>query len=159
MKKTKYLTQAAMIAAIYVVLVEAFKPFAHGVMQVRIAEAMTILPYFTSAAVPGLTIGVLISNVIGPYGTLDMVFGTLASFIAAYLSYKMPKKFLVPLPPVLVNAVIIGLMLYYILLGTVDEMALLPIMGWVGLGQAIVCYGLGYPLMKILEKYDEKIFK
>jgi len=159
MKKTKYLTQAAMIAAIYVVLVEAFKPFAHGVMQVRIAEAMTILPYFTSAAVPGLTIGVLISNIIGPYGTLDMIFGTLASFIAAYLSYKMPKKFLVPLPPVLVNAVIIGLMLYYILLGTVDEMALLPIMGWVGLGQAIACYGLGYPLMKILEKYDEKIFK
>lgn len=159
MKKTKYLTQAAMIAAIYVVLVEAFKPFAHGVMQVRIAEAMTILPYFTSAAVPGLTIGVLISNIIGPYGTLDMVFGTLASFIAAYLSYKMPKKLLVPLPPVLVNAVIIGLMLYYILLGTVDEMALLPIMGWVGLGQAIACYGLGYPLMKILEKYDEKIFK
>ncbi|NLM04330.1 MAG: QueT transporter family protein [Clostridiales bacterium] len=159
MKKTKYLTQAAMIAAIYVVLVELFKPFAYGVMQVRIAEVMTILPYFTPAAVPGLTIGVLISNLIGPYGTLDIIFGTLASFIAAYISYKTPKQILVPLAPVLVNAVIIGSMLYYILLGTPEEMPLFSIMMWVGLGQAIACYGLGYPLMKILERYDEKIFK
>lgn len=159
MKRTKFLTQAAMIAAIYVVLVEAFKPFAYGMMQVRVAEVMTVLPYFTPAAIPGLTIGVMISNIIGPYGMLDIVLGTLATFIAAYLSYKMSKKILVPLPPILVNAVIIGLMLYYILLGTPDEMPLLPIMGWVGLGQAIACYGLGYPLIKILEKYDEEIFK
>ena len=57
MKRTKFLTQAAMIAAIYVVLVEVFKPFSYGIMQVRVAEMLTVLPYFTPAAVPGLTIG------------------------------------------------------------------------------------------------------
>lgn len=158
MKRTKFLTQAAMIAAIYVVLVEAFKPFAHGVMQVRIAEALTILPYFTPAAVPGLTVGVLVSNIIGPYGMMDIVFGTSATLIAAYLSYKMPNKELVPMPPVVVNAIIIGSMLYYIFLGTPDQMPLLATMGWVGLGQLIACYGLGYPLLRMLEKYKDKIF-
>ncbi|SET79424.1 Uncharacterized membrane protein [Natronincola peptidivorans] len=158
MKKTKYLTQAAMIAALYVVLVEVFKPFSYGIMQVRIAEVLTVLPFFTPAAIPGLTVGALVSNIIGPYGILDIVFGSLATLIAAYLSYKMPKKVLVPIPPILVNAVIIGAMLYYIFLGTPDEMGLLPIMGWVGLGQLIACYGLGYPLMSILEKYKKNIF-
>ncbi|SDK70218.1 QueT transporter family protein [Natronincola ferrireducens] len=159
MKRTKFLTQAAMIAAIYVVMVEVFKPFAYGMVQVRIAEALTVLPFFTAAAIPGLTIGVIVSNIIGPYGMIDIVFGSLATFMAAYLSYRMPKKALVPLPPVLVNAVIIGAMLYFIFLGTPDEMPLLPIMGWVGLGQIVACYGLGYPLMNILEKYKDKIFR
>ncbi|SNS77447.1 Uncharacterized membrane protein [Anaerovirgula multivorans] len=158
MKRTKFLTQAAMIAAIYVVLVEVFKPFAYGMIQVRVAEALTILPFFTPAAIPGLTIGVLVSNIIGPYGMMDIVFGSLATLIAAYLSYKMPRKILVPIPPTIVNAVIIGAMLYYIFLGTPDEMPLLAIMGWVGLGQLIACYGLGYPLMNMLEKYKDKVF-
>lgn len=158
MKRTKFLTQAAMIATIYLVLVEAFKPFAHGIMQVRIAEALAILPFFTPAAIPGLTVGVLVSNIIGPYGIVDMVFGTLATFISAYLSYKMPRKILVPIPPIIVNALIIGSMLYYVFLGTPDEMSLLTIMFWVGLGQSIACYGLGYPLMKVLERYQDKIF-
>ncbi|AKL94478.1 putative protein DUF988 [Clostridium aceticum] len=158
MKKTRFLTQAAMIAAIYVVLVEAFKPFAYGMVQVRVAEALTILPFFTPAAIPGLTIGVIVSNIIGPYGILDIILGGLATLVAAYLSYKIPKRALVPLPPVLVNAVIIGAMLYYIFLGTPDQMPLLAIMGWVGLGQLIACYGLGYPLIKILDKYGKRIF-
>ncbi|AOY76359.1 QueT transporter family protein [Clostridium formicaceticum] len=158
MKKTRFITQAAMIAAIYVVLVEVFKPFSYGMIQVRVAEALTVLPFFTPAAIPGLTVGVIVSNIIGPYGLLDIVLGSLATLIAAYLSYKMPKKLLVPLPPILVNAVIIGAMLYYIFLGTPDEVPLLAIMGWVGLGQLIACYGLGYPLIKILEKYKEKVF-
>lgn len=155
MKRTKFLTQAAMIAAIYIVLVEVFKPFSYGIMQVRVAEVMTILPYFTPAAVPGLTIGVLISNALGPNGMLDIVFGTLATSIAAYLTCKVQKKVLVPLPPVLVNAVIVGAMLYYVSLGTPDETALHIIMGWVALGQIIACYGLGYPLMLILDRYKD----
>lgn len=153
MKRTKFLTQAAMIAAIYVVLVEVFKPFSYGIMQVRVAEMLTVLPYFTPAAVPGLTIGVLVSNALGPNGMLDIIFGTLATLIAAYLTYKTRKKILAPLPPVLVNAVIVGIMLHYIFLGTPDETALHIIMGWVALGQIIACYGLGYPLMLILDKH------
>lgn len=158
MNKTKFLTQASMIAALYVVLVEVFKPFSYGIMQVRIAEVLTILPYFTPAAIPGLTVGVLISNIIGPYGLLDIVVGSFATLIAAYLTRKMSKKVLAPLPPIIVNAVIIGLMLYYIFLGSADETALPIIMGWVALGQTIVCYGMGYPLMLILDKY-KKIFE
>lgn len=158
MNRTRFLTQAAMIAAIYVVLVELFKPFSYGIMQVRVAEMLTVLPYFTPAAVPGLTVGVLVSNILGPNGMLDIIFGTLATLIAAYLTYKSPSKKMAPLPPILVNAIIIGLMLYYIFLGTGDQMALLSIMGWVALGQTIVCYGLGYPFMLILEKY-KNIFK
>lgn len=158
MKKTKFLTQAAMIAAIYVVLVEVFKPFSYGIMQVRVAEILTVLPYFTPAAIPGLTIGALVSNTLGPNGILDIIFGSLATLIAAYLTYKSRRKILAPLPPIIVNAVIIGIMLYYIFLNSADEMALPLIMGWVGLGQAIACYGLGYPFMLILEKY-KNVFK
>jgi len=158
MNRTKLLTQGAMIATLYVVLVEAFKPISYGIMQVRIAEALTVLPFFTPAAIPGLTLGVLISNIIGPYGLLDIVIGTSATLIAACLSYKMPRKQLVPVPPILVNGVMIGGMLYYIFLGTADEMGLLPIMLWVSAGQLIACYGLGYPLMLVLEKYRDRIF-
>lgn len=153
MKRTKILTQAAMIAAIYVVLVEVFKPFSYGIMQVRVAEVLTVLPYFTPAAIPGLTAGVLVSNILGPNGMLDIIFGTLATLIAACLTYRARKKILAPMPPVLVNAVVIGAVLYYIFLGTPDETALHVIMGWVALGQIIACYGLGYPLMLILDRY------
>lgn len=158
MNKSKFLTQAAMIAAIYVVLVEVFKPISYGIMQVRIAEILTVLPYFTPAAIPGLTVGVIISNVIGPYGLLDIVVGSLATFIAAYLTHKVGKKIWAPLPPIIVNAIFVGLMLYYIFLGSPDEMPLTAIMGWVALGQVIVCYGLGYPFMAILDKYKNNIF-
>ncbi len=157
MNKTKFLTQSAMIAALYVILVEVFKPMSYGIMQVRVAEVLTVLPFFTPSAIPGLTIGVLISNILGPNGFLDVILGTLATLIAAYLTYKARKKILVPIPPILVNAVIIGIMLYVIFLGSPDEMPLLAVMGWVALGQTIVCYGLGYPFMLILDKY-KKIF-
>lgn len=157
MNKTKFLTQAAMIAAIYVILVEVFKPFSYGVMQVRVAEVLTVLPFFTPSAIPGLTIGVLISNILGPNGFLDVVLGTLATLIAAYLTYRTRKKILAPLAPILVNAVIIGVMLYYIFLGSPDQIPLVAIMAWVALGQTIVCYGLGYPFILILDKY-KKIF-
>ncbi len=156
--KTKFLTQAAMVAAIYVVLVEVFKPISYGVMQIRIAEVLTVLPYFTPAAIPGLTVGVIISNIIGPYGILDIVVGSVATLIAAYLTYKMKKKILAPLPPIIVNAIFVGLMLYYIFLGSPDEMPLSAIMAWVAIGQTIVCYGLGYPFMLILDKYKKNIF-
>lgn len=157
MNKTRFLTQAAMIAAIYVILVEVFKPFSYGIMQVRVAEVLTVLPYFTPAAIPGVTVGVLISNALGPNGIPDVVFGTLATLIAAYLTYRTRKKILAPLPPVLVNAVIIGVMLYYVFLGTSDETTLHVIMAWVALGQIIACYGLGYPFILILERH-ERIF-
>jgi uncharacterized membrane protein len=153
--KTKPLIQGAVIASIYVVLTFAFAPISYGLMQVRISEALTVLPYFTPVAVPGLFVGCLVANVIGPYGILDMVFGSFATLLSAYLSYRLRKNpGLVPLPPVLVNGIVIGGLLHW---GYGIPVSLVTCILWVSLGQVISCYGLGYPLLKILKRY-EKIF-
>lgn len=163
MKSTKFLVQAAIIGAIYAVLTIAFYPisFGHNIFQFRIAEALTVLPAFTPAAIPGLFVGCIVSNIIGGFGILDIVFGSLATLTAAFLSYKLRhKKWLVPIPPIVLNALIVGTYLYYIFLRIPDMNVTLPaVMGWVALGQIGACYGLGYPLMILLEKYQGKIFK
>lgn len=150
MMKTKYLIQAAVIGAIYAVLTIVLASFSYGPIQVRASEALTVLPAFTPAAVPGLFIGCLVSNFISPYGVVDMVCGSLATLIAAALSYKLrSKRALVPLPPVLVNGAIIGGMLHF----AYGIPNLLACMAWVALGQAVSCYVLGLLLMKLLGKY------
>lgn len=116
-------------------------------IQVRVAEALTILPYFTPAAVPGLFAGCLIANIYGGNGILDVVFGSLASLFSALVVSRIQIKALVPLPPVLFNAVIVGTVLHFVLRFPLH----LTIAG-VGIGQAIACYGLGYPLLLFLEK-------
>jgi uncharacterized membrane protein len=136
------------------VLTIAFAPLSYGQIQVRIAEALTILPFFTPAAIPGLFIGCIVANFFGPVGMLDVIFGSAATLIAAYLSYKMPAKWLVPLPPVIVNGIIIGYLLNYLY-----QLPLFITMGWVALGQLISCYFIGYPLLLLLEKYKDKIFR
>lgn len=160
-KRILFLVQSALIAAIYVVLTLPFAVISTDYLQVRISEALTVLPFFTPAAIPGLFIGCLISNIfISKFGMVDIVFGSLATFIAAYLSYKMPKKILVPIPPIVVNAIIVGLLIYYGTFGKIEwNTTLLIFMGGVGLGQLISCYGIGYPLMLILDKYKQHIFK
>lgn len=153
MTRTKYLTHAAIIAAIYVVITIIFAPISYGQVQVRISEALTVLPYFTPAAIPGLFVGCIIANIYGGGGLVDILFGSLATLLAAFLSYKMPKKSLVPLPPVIINAIVIGFILHFI-----ANVPLFITMAWVGLGQLIACYGIGYPLIILLEKYGDKIF-
>lgn len=153
MKKTIFLVQASLIAAVYAAITIALAPLSYGELQVRVSEALTILPAFTPAAIPGLFVGCIVANIYGGGGIIDIVFGSLATLIAAYLSYKMPKKWLVPLPPVIVNGIVVGYILNY-LYGA----PLLITMGWVTIGQTIACYGLGYPLMKVFEKYEDKIF-
>lgn len=154
MKKTKFLVQAAIIAAIYATLTIALMPFSYNIMQVRVSEALTILPFFTPAAIPGLFIGCIISNIMGGLGLLDIVIGSSATLLSAIVTYKIKKRILAPLPPVVFNGIIIGVMLSYIL-----NAPILVSIGWVSLGQLIACYGLGYPLLRGLEKYKEKIFE
>jgi len=153
MKKTRFLTEAAVIAALYATLTLIFMPISYGQIQVRISEILTILPFFTPAAIPGLFIGCIVANFFGGLGMVDIVFGSIATLIAAYLTYKMPKK-LAPLPPVIVNAVIVGFELYYI-----SGVPLIATILWVGLGEAIACYGLGYPILLQLDRYKDKIFR
>ncbi len=152
-KSIRFLTESAVIAAIYALLSIIFAPISYGLLQVRIAEALTVLPAFTPAAIPGLFVGCIISNIIGGNGPLDIILGSLATLIAAFLSYKVPKRYLVPLPPVVVNALIVGFILSYIL-----NVSLIIAIGWVALGQIIACYGLGYLLMIQLEKFRDKLF-
>lgn len=154
MKKTKFLVQAAIIAAIYAALTVALMPFSYNIMQVRVSEALTILPFFTPAAIPGLFIGCIISNIIGGFGLLDIILGSLATLIAAIMTYKIKNRALAPLPPVIINGVIIGVMLSYIM-----NVPVLAAIGWVSLGQLIACYGIGYPLLRGLEKYKKKLFE
>lgn len=148
--------QAALLAAIYATLTIALSPISYGPMQVRISEALTVLPAFTPAAVPGLFVGCLLANMLGPYGIWDMVCGSLATLIAAFCSYKLRNHmWLVPLPPVISNGLIIGPMLHYVY-GVPN---LLLCMVWVAVGELIACYVLGIPLMKLLDRKKEDIFK
>ena len=148
--------QAAVIAAVYATLTLILMPLSYGVMQVRVSEALTILPLFTPAAIPGLFIGCLVSNMVGPNGILDMIIGSGATLIAASFSYLLRKKpLLVPLPPVIVNGILIGGMLHY---AYSVPFSLAACILWVGLGELIACYGIGYPLLRYLLKY-KKIFE
>jgi uncharacterized membrane protein len=154
--KTKFLIQSGIIAATYAALTILLTPFSYGPVQIRISEAMTILPFFTPAAVPGLFIGCLVSNFLSPYGIIDIICGSGATLIAAIGSYMLRKRpVLVPLPPVLANSIIIGLMLYY---AYGVPMNLFLIMAWIGLGELIACYAIGYPLLRYLKKY-KRIFE
>ncbi|MDW7740425.1 MAG: QueT transporter family protein [Bacillota bacterium] len=146
-KKTVFWIRAAMIGAIYALLTLIFAPISYGMIQVRIAEMLMVLPFFTPAAIPGLFVGCVIANIFGGYGIFDIVFGSLATLISAYLVSKISNKYLVPLPPVLINAVVVGMVLHLVL-----ELPFYLTAAWVGAGQLVACYGLGLPLLLILEK-------
>ena len=114
-KKALFITQAAVIAALYVVLVVIFNYISFGPIQFRVAEALTILPYFTPAAIPGLFIGCILANVIGGAVIWDIIFGSIATLIGAVFTYLLrnKSKFLAPLPPVLANTIIVPWVLKY----------------------------------------------
>ncbi len=149
------LTTIAFIAAVYAVLTYLFAPLSYHYIQFRISEMLTVLPYLTPLAVPGLFVGAVIANLGSPLGIYDVIFGGLATLIAAWLTARMPYRWLAPLPPVIINAVIIG-----IELGTIAGIPGLTIpsaMLWVGIGELGVCYLLGLPFLLLLERYRHLI--
>lgn len=155
-KKTLFLTEAAMIAAIYTVLVLIFQPISFGPIQFRIAEILTVLPYFTPAAIPGVTIGCFLSAVLTGADILDMIFGSLATLIAAILSYKFRRyKYLVPVPPIVLNALIIPWVLRYAYFA---EESIPFMMLTVGAGELIVVGIIGLAVLLILDKVKYLIF-
>ena len=157
-KKVLFIVQAAMIAAIYVVLtyfVSAFN-LASGAIQVRISEALTVLPFFTPAAIPGLAIGCLISNLLTGCLPMDVVFGSLATLLGAVGTYLLrKKKWLVPIPPIVANTLIVPFVLAYVYgaEGTIPFFMLT-----VGIGEVISCYVLGMILLNALNQYRNVIF-
>lgn len=155
-EKTTFITQGAVIAAIYVVLVFVFDYWSFGPIQFRVAEALTILLVFTPAAVPGLFIGCLIANITGGAVIWDIVFGSLATLIGAVGTYMLRKHpWAAPLPPILANTVIVPFVLKYAY-GT--EGMLWYFMLTVGLGEVIVCGVLGSLLRVALKKYRSTLF-
>jgi uncharacterized membrane protein len=154
MKKNtvRYIVEASVIAAMYAALTVLI-PGGSGQIQIRVAEALSVLAFFTPAAIPGLFIGCLTANIFVGFGIYDIVFGSLASLISAYLTRKMPSKLLAPLPPVIVNAIIVPIVLKI----TINA-PLLITAGFVALGEVVACYGLGYPLALFLEKNRTRLF-
>ncbi len=154
-----YMTQAALIAALYVVITWYINAFnlANGAIQLRISEALTILPVFTPAAIPGLFVGCLLSNTLTGCVIWDIIFGSLATLIGAFGTYLLRKtKFIFTLPPVIANMLIVPAVLRYAY-GIGD--AYWYLMVTVGIGEAISVCVLGFLLRKVLEKSKDIIFK
>ncbi len=151
-KKVLFIVQAAIIAALYTALTMLFLPisFGHNIFQIRISEALTIFPALFPASIPGLFIGCIISNLLGGFGPIDIIFGSLATLLAALVSRSLRKyPVLVPLPPLVFNALIVGTYLKYLYM---MEVPLAISIGWVALGQLVSCYVLGLPLLLVLKK-------
>lgn len=150
----KDLTLAAMVAAIYAALTLALPGPSYGYAQFRVAEALTVLPFLFPAAAPGLAVGCLVANLLSPYGLVDVICGTAATALAAFLTMKMPNKWLAPLPPVLCNGVIVGGMLAWYEAGFGPNFwTMFALSGpGVALGEIAACYVLGMLLLYALPK-------
>lgn len=151
------LTRAGAIAAIYVALCLALSPISYGPLQVRIAEAMTVLPMIWPEAVPGLAVGALIANLLGPVGAIDVIFGTLATLIAAFITMKFPWKAAGYAAPVLINGLIVGGYLPFVYgMPSVSlwgmDMTVPASMLAVAAGEVIAVLGLGLPLLRIFRR-------
>lgn len=153
----RYLAQGAAIAAIYVVLTLVFAPISFGAVQVRIAEALAILPLFTSAAIPGLFIGCVLANLLGGGIVWDVIFGSLATLIGAALGYALREnRWLVPIPAVIANTVIVPLVLKY---GYGLDLPLVLLMAYIAVGEILGCYVLGELFGLILLRRRRAIFR
>ena len=140
------------------VLTYIFAPFSFGEVQIRIAEALTILPVFTPAAIPGLFIGCLIGNILGGAILPDIIFGSLATLIGAVFTYMLrdQNKLLAVLPPIISNTIIVPFVLK---LGYGVNLPIPFMMLTVGIGEIIGCGVLGLVLYSALSKYRSLIFK
>lgn len=147
--RVRMLCMGAIIAALYTALTLAFQPISFQQIQFRISEALTLLPALFPEAVPGLAVGCLLSNLLAGANPYDVVFGTLATLLAALLTRRLRKNvWLAALPPVVCNGVIIGLVLTYAY--GIDLLWLNMLT--VALGEAVVCYALGVPMTLALRK-------
>ncbi|MCR5826196.1 MAG: QueT transporter family protein [Oscillospiraceae bacterium] len=153
---TRFLARAGVIAALYVVLtyLAGLMNLAFGPVQFRFSEALTVLPFLFPEAIPGLFVGCIVSNLISPYGAVDLVVGSLATLLAAVWTSRCRRRALAPLPPVIANALLVGAMLAWYEAGF--GAGFLPALAYnaltVGAGEFAVCYVLGLPLLAVLEQ-------
>ncbi len=155
--RTTSLTQAAIIAALYIVLTFFSNALglANYAIQVRFSESLTILPYFTKAAIPGLFIGCLLSNIMTGCALPDIIFGSLATLLGGSATFLLRRyKWAAPIGPIIFNALIVPFVLLY-------AYGIKPL--WfsfvtVTIGEIISCGILGMLLLKTLEKYRNVLF-
>lgn len=146
---TAKIARGAVIAALYAVVTIILKPISFGYLQVRVAEALTLLPILYPEAVPGLFVGCLISNFYGGLGPIDIILGSLTTLAAAWLTYVWRRSWVAYLPPILLNGVIVGAYLAYLL-----HVHILLAMVSVAAGEAIAVLALGIPLLKQMKKMN-----
>ena len=156
-KSVYFMTHAAAVAAIYIVLTMVFQPISFGPVQFRVSEALCILPFFTPAAVPGLFVGCLLSNLFCGAAALDVIFGSLATLIGAVGSYLLRhNRWAVCVPPIMANTIIIPWVLRYAY-GSAD---LIPVaMVTVGAGEILAIGVLGNALLAALLPVRNADFK
>ncbi len=156
-KSSKFMAHSAIIAALYVVLtyIASILGLSSGAIQVRFSEALTILPVFTSAAIPGLFIGCFISNILSGCVIWDVIFGSLATLIGAVFTFflRNHEKYAF-IPPILSNTIIVPFVLKYAY-GLPAGLAYLVLT--VGIGEILSCGVLGSLLLLYLKKYKNAI--
>lgn len=155
------LARGGMIAAAYAVTAIFGSVFgiSYGPIQFRFSEALCLLPYLFPEAVGGLFVGCLIANICSPYGLLDILVGSLATLLAAYLTARCRSRYLAALPPVAVNAVVVGALLAFEQTGFGG--AFMAAFWYnacsLAVSQAVVCFVLGLGLLKALEKVQRTV--
>ena len=155
-QNSKRIAHGAMVAALYVVLTLVFAPISFGAVQLRVSEALSIMPMFGFSAVWGLFVGCLLANILGGAVLLDVIFGSLATLIGAIGGYLLRKnRWLVPVPAIVSNAVIVPFVLKY---GYGVDMPIWIMMLYVAAGEIISCYILGEIFASILKK-NKNVFR
>lgn len=149
-ERTEFITRAGLIAAIYVVLTIILGEKSFGPIQVRISEALVLLPLIDKAAVPGVAVGCFLANIFGGYGFIDIVFGSLVTLTAAYFTSKMPNKILGIIPPVVLNAFIVSIWVSKINNWPYGLTALT-----IGLGEFFAVAGLGTLLLMLVDRIKD----
>ena len=157
---TRRIAVAGLIAALYTVLTVFLPVPQYSGVQLRVAEAMTVLPFLFPEAILGLTVGCFLANLFSPF-LLDCIIGAAATLIAAVWTSRIKNQYLAPLPPVICNAVMIGAEIAYFSAQSGENFIRAYIFNafTVGLGELIACYALGLPLLKFLLKTWPEKFK
>ncbi len=135
--------KVALVGSLYAALTIVLAPISYGPVQVRIAEALTVLPYIRRNYMWGLFGGCIVANIYGGLGIWDIIGGSLFTLLAAFLTSIMPKPVLAPIPPIIVNAFGVSLYLHLIF-----KLPYWLTVAYIALGESIACMALGYPLLK-----------
>lgn len=154
--KTHTIAQAGVIGAVYaaLTLLAASLNLAYGPVQLRLSEALTVLPWLFPGTAVGLFVGCFLANLLSPYGPLDLIIGSIATLLAALWTQRVPRRWMAPLPPVLCNMVLVGGELAWYEVGFTGGFLKLFVVNalWVGVGEAVVCFLLGGLLLRTIPK-------